>query len=95
MMIPHPSFRDEYGNPLSSNVGSEPTATWVSEPWRIQHKVLERIARAICAAHHACRTDDGYTNTHWPAFLPGARAAYYELLKIDQERANQPETRTP
>ena len=58
------------------------------QPRRELSKVLERLARSICAAHHECAIYDGYVTQHWPAFLPGAKAAYIELLKIDEERAN-------
>ena len=60
-------------------------------PRRELSKVLERLARAICSRHNDCDPNDKFTDTHWPAFLPGADAAYKELLKIDEERAtNQP-----
>jgi len=55
-------------------------------PRKELNKVLERIARRICASHHECDMYDGYVTLHWPAFLPGAMAAYDELLKIDEER---------
>lgn len=65
------------------------------QPRRALSIVLERLARSICAAHHDCDMYDGYVTTHWPAFLPGAKAAYLELLKIDEERATNQSEKNP
>lgn len=53
---------------------------------REKHRVLERIARAMCAQYLGCSKTSLSVNTHWPAYLPIANAAYDELLLIDQER---------
>lgn len=60
------------------------------QPRKVLHVVHERLARSICAAHHDCDMYDGYVTLHWRTFLPGAIAAYKELLKIDEERATNP-----
>jgi hypothetical protein len=64
------------------------------QPRRELSKVLERLARAICARHNDCLPGDRYTDLHWPSFQPGAEVAYQELLKIDQERATNQKGKT-
>lgn len=85
-MKTHINMNDAPYVPMTSvTVKISPPVT-PDQPRRELSKVLERLARAICARHNDCSPTDGYTNKRWPDFLPGAKAAYDELIKIDAER---------
>lgn len=64
-------------------------------PRRQLHIVIERMARAMCACQNECHPQDGYCAIHWIDFAPAARAAYDELIRIDEERAQTKPSHEP
>jgi hypothetical protein len=78
------SLRTRGAVPLHEYKGTPPSKEFVP---LVQHqsqldRLLERIARRICAVQNECRTTDGYCDLHWKDFLPAATAAHDVISEL-------------
>lgn len=54
---------------------------------RALEKLIERMARAMCAAQNECHPNDGYCDVWWPTFAKAAHAGYEALVEYEMEPA--------